>query len=379
MDIFEKVLFLGDAVPKINFICDLISEAHKVQFRDWINTPCQKVILHSCECNSLLERTQDIIWIGSQWIPQGVEITVLFENLNWTSDIYDQVIFIQPYPFTLNSFNQELEKIRTNLFVHSRLKITSYKVMFYRDFMQQSVAGESDDIESVLQNAPNQLEKELKKELDGEMIAKLLQYRIYRDPRNIISILHGSNRLLRATTELSIEHLQNLKDSLEIFSEDYGEYQSRLLYYEELTSENLNSLTRFENVKGCSDVSQRYLELYCDAYEDKICCFAKEVYESIIRPVCFWNLERDIDNLEIGIRELLHKELTMKSLNSIPCPPDKMKYNQIIRNQYAYDTTFLQEAHKFIKSTLMKYIYKILKEKERLLSVCLGPIKMDGE
>lgn len=368
MEAFERVLLLGDAVPKTNLVCDLLTEAQKVQFREWMNTHYPKVSLYSCESVSSLEQRKDEIVIQSPWIPQGLNITVLFENADWTGDDYDQVLFIQPYPFTLKDFNQELEKIRKHLFARRKLRIASYKVLFYRDYMQKSVSGESDTIELVLQNAPKQLEEELKKTADSEMITKLLQYRVYQHPKDMLSILHGSSNTLQAVTEISMEHLRDWEYDLNDFTEPYGEYQKCLMGYPELTSENLNDLTRFEKVKGSPDVPQRYFELYCESYQEKISSFVKEVYEGMIRPVCFWDLERDTSYLIQNVHKLLRTELIVHMSEKIPCPPDKAAYTSIIRNQYECDTKFLQAAQKFITSKLMDYIYQYLRKKEELLS-----------
>ena len=71
MEAFERVLLLGDTVPKTNLVCDLLTEAQKVQFREWMNTHYPKVSLYSCESVSSLEQRKDEIVIQSPWIPQG--------------------------------------------------------------------------------------------------------------------------------------------------------------------------------------------------------------------------------------------------------------------------------------------------------------------
>lgn len=377
MEIFEKILMVGERTPKINIICDLLCEADKVRFRSDADKGLHTVFLrHYDGVASMKHIDKDTVRIQSIFIPFGTEIVIPFQSVNWSGSDYNQIVFIQPYPFTTADITFELSKIPRCLDDGKALRIVTYKIMFYLDNHQHSGSGDLDKIDDVLKKAPDKLNKIIQKENDGSIIKSLIndQYSVYCIPSNLADVFHRRTNVLKAVSHISKKRFHEWQKSLLFFTAPDGPY-SWIASHDEnikklISSDYLDIFTNFKRIKGSSNVVKKYIELYCAQNEKAICDFAGNVYQSMIRKVCFWDLNKDVELLKRNVSVLIREKLDDGS--SLICPKTKSEYDTRFIIYTHCDTKFKDSAIRLVEKDLMNYLFEYLKGKEKILSELFG-------
>ena len=96
--------------------------------------------------------------------------------------------------------------------------------------------------------------------------------------------------------------------------------------------------------------------------------FVEEAYYESVKDICFWDLDRDIENLKNGVEKYIEQELRSLAVCKEKCPETEAEYNNLIRVKYKLDTNFEKKVKLLINNGLMNYMYDYLKRKEELLS-----------
>lgn len=363
-EIYRDVLFVGDEHPVINIICDLLHEGLRAELRDLLNQQKIDINIHHCTGTAHLEKNTDKLFIYTSRIPAGIKLIYNYNNKNIISNDYDDILFIQPYPFTFEGINHELEYIDKRLMNTKLNKITSYKVLFYRDINQHTGAGDLIGIDEALSGA----EAKLRQRLSRDNISEYIQFMVYRKPVDLIRIFHGGFGSIMASIEICPRYFEKWRRRLDDFRGITGDYAFMLEDYENLLSEmQINQATKFSTVKGSKDIIKSYGLNYINLMKDDLMKFTEEIYTDSVNSICFWDLNSDVENLKKNVMELVKKELVSKEHNIIKCPDTEAEYNHSIRNEMHCDTKFTERASFFVNETLMEFIYSYLKKKENLL------------
>lgn len=381
MEIIDKVLMIGEPAPKINIICDLLSEPDKVRFREYADKGLSTVRLQHCDGISSMKRIDNsTVLINSLFVPFGTEVILPFQGIRWSESIYDQIIFIQPYPFTIADNLEEFSRIPHHIREKGRLKIVTYKILFYRDINQHSGSGDMDTIDEALNKASEILDKKIMEERNGKLICELIkrrnkkQHYEYCRPHDLTKVFHGRTCALRSASHISRTAYTKWKYGLASFKTDTGQYKFTFELedrYKILAEQDyLRYFTGFEKIRGCSNIVKKYTELYCVRNEKVIREFVREVYESMIRPVCFWDLNRDIDSLLKGVQNFVREKLDDGSC--IVCPKTEEEYRLNVINETSCDYGFMMAAKNLIEKDLMIYLYDYLQGKDKILSELFG-------
>lgn len=370
---FKKVLIKGDEVPKVNIICDVLPEGLRARFRDFHIREKKNVLLYHCDFHSHIEN-EESIKICSVFVPYGVVIYIYFfekDERKIISDM-DEIVYMEPYPFTLG------EKIRADLDDMSSLLKQNYnkhfkiqfKILFYRDIHQKTGAGENIGIDQVLEDAPKRI-NELGKQ---NRLLSEIEYCVYRFPKDLINIVHGGFGSLSIVMETCSERFRKYKNAIdpEIFFSEYGEYNDVLEWNEKYESlrrlEAINRITKFREVEGSNDVVRTYAQKYISAFQDLLLELVEEVYISLIKDVCFWNLDKDISNLKTRAKKLIEGSLLSISEVKVSCPQHESEYNKKIRNELKLDVLFEEKVECLVNREMKEYLYGYLLRKEELLS-----------
>lgn len=366
---YKKVLLEGDEVPKVNIICDVLHEGFRAEFRDAHNRDKKSVRLMHCDTTSYIEY-KDVLEVYSALVPYGIVIFIFFTENKADVNKYDEIVYIEPYPFTLG------EKIRTELdqinnYVKMNFRI-QFKIMFYRNINQKSGVGDIIGIDQALQEAPNHI----KANISDDSILNVIEYCVYKTPKDLIEMVHGGFGNLSVIVVACAERFQqytNRINSTQFFSE-YGDYKDVLefknydKYASLLQAESINRVTKFRKVKGSNDVVKSYVKNYTLEFQDLLLDLIEEVYIEVVKDICFWNLEKDIKNLKEGAKKLIEKSLMSISSIKEKCPQFESDYNDKIRNTLKLDTLFEQKAISLVNREMMEYLHTYLKRKEELLS-----------
>lgn len=358
---FQKILILGEEHPKVNIICDLLPPVQKASFRDLIAQNKIDVILRHCDGISRFSKSLDMIEVLSREIPYGVEIKVDYSHSIWTDKDYDQLLFIQPYPFTTEEKNSELVHLEKYLEMNKKLKITSCKIVFYHDNNQRSGSGDLDDIQNVLNKAKETLINEYK----GSFKENILEYCTYRSTSDWLRIIHSSHKILSAAIELSSKKYSKWCEAIETFDIEYD-----LEFYTEpdyLKEEAFLRVKDFSNVNHSDNVAKKYLDNYKSFYMNKILDFADELYKTFIDEICFWDIELDLSILNKEIHSVIDKTI-LKNFPKKECPKTKAEYNHEILNKLNLDTKFAQAIITFIKEDLKTILLEYIYNKKEVLS-----------
>lgn len=94
----------------------------------------------------------------------------------------------------------------------------------------------------------------------------------------------------------------------------------------------------------------------------------EEVYIEIVKDICFWDLEKDVNNLKEGAKKRIEESLLSISNAKEKCPSFESEYNERIRNTLKLDTLFEEKAISLVNIEMMDYLHTYLKGKEELLS-----------
>lgn len=132
--------------------------------------------------------------------------------------------------------------------------------------------------------------------------------------------------------------------------------------------ETINRVTKFRKVKGSDDVIKSYAKNYIVEFQDLVLELIEEVYMDIIKEICFWNLEKDVNSLREGAKRVIEKSLLRTSSVKEQCPQFESEYNEKIRNNLKLDTLFAEKAISLINEEMMEYLHTYLIRKEELLS-----------
>lgn len=365
---FKQIVFEGDEHPKVNIICDVLTEGLRSQFRDIHSKNKKNVILQHCVSFPYIQTNLDShIEIFSPLIPYGVRITLFFEKRYEDMSVFDEIVYMQPYPFTLDKINFEIENAEELI---KNLSGYQFKIMFYRDINQHSGAGDLVGIDQALYEAP----EKIKKKLSGLSISEAFDYCVYKSPKDLINVIHGGYGDLSVVVTVCAERFRKFSERIksDYFYSDYGDYKYILEYNEKysvlLRTETINKVTKFRKVAGCTDVINQYTANYVSEFQNLILELIEEVYISIVNDICFWNLKKDLFNLKEGAKKLIIETLLSTSEIKVECPQFEADYNSLIRNQYNLDTSFAEKAISIINKDLMNYLHEYLTRKEDLLS-----------
>lgn len=370
---FKKVLIKGDEVPKVNIICDVLQEGLRAEFRDSHNKEKKNVLLYHCDSNSRIEKSE-FIKVYSSFVPYGVVVYIYFSDKDESGIVtnLDEIVYMEPYPFTLG------EKIKSDLDDISSLLKQNYnkhfkvqfKMLFYRDMNQKAGAGENIGIDQVLEEAPRRI-NELSQ---NNILLSAIEYCVYKSPKDLINIIHGGFGNLSVVIEACNERFRKYKSAIdpEVFFSEYGEYNDVLEWnekYEPLRKpEAINRITKFRNVKGSNDVVRTYAQNYISEFQNLLLELIEEVYISLVKDICFWNLDKDITNLKTGAQKLIKSSLLSTSEIKESCPQYESDYNERIRNELKLDTLFEEKAILLVNREMMDYLHRYLLRKEELLS-----------
>lgn len=366
---YKKVLIQGDEVPKVNMICDVLHEGLRVEFRDVHNQDKKNIRLQHCNTVSFIEYN-DILDIYSSLIPYGIVIYMFFTESKVDMKNYDQVVYLEPYPFTLGEkIRAELDEVKDYVKLNSMIQ---FKLMFYRNVNQKSGVGDIIGIEQALKEAPDYI----KANIYDNSILDVVEYCVYRTPKDLIKMVHGGfgnlSVLVAACTERFMQYTARISSN-HFFSE-YGDYKEVLEFknYDKyaclLDVNEINKLTKFVNVKGSDDVVKSYVKNYILKFQDLLMDLLEEVYTDIIRGICFWDLDKDISNLKEGAKKLIQKSLMNFSNIEKKCPQFESDYNEEIRNVLKLDTLFEERVISLVNREMMDYLHEYLIRKEKLLS-----------
>lgn len=366
---YKKVLIQGDEVPKVNIICDVLHEGLRVEFRDIHNRDKKNIKLQHCNTVSFIE-CNDVLDIYSSLIPYGIVIYMFFTENKVDMKNYDQVVYLEPYPFTLGEkIRAELDEVKNYVKLNSMIQ---FKIMFYRNVNQKSGVGDIIGIEQALKEAPDYI----KANIYDNSILDLVEYCVYRTPKDLIKMVHGGfgnlSVLVAACTERFMQYTARISSN-HFFSE-YGDYKEVLEFknYDKyaclLDVNEINKLTKFVNVKGSDDVVKSYVKNYILKFQDLLMDLLEEVYTDIIRGICFWDLDKDISNLKEGAKKLIQKSLINFSNTEKKCPQFESDYNEEIRNVLKLDTLFEERVISLVNREMMEYLHEYLIRKEKLLS-----------
>lgn len=366
---YKKVLIQGDEVPKVNMICDVLHEGLRVEFRDVHNRNKKNIRLQHCNTVSFIEYN-DVLDIYSSLIPYGIVMYMFFTESKVDMKNYDQVVYLEPYPFTLGEkIRAELDEVKNYVKLNSMIQ---FKIMFYRNLNQKSGVGDIIGIEQALKEAPDYI----KANIYDNSILDVVEYCVYRTPKDLIKMVHGGfgnlSVLVAACTERFMQYTARISSN-HFFSE-YGDYKEVLEFknYDKyaclLDVNEINKLTKFVNVKGSDDVVKSYVKNYILKFQDLLMDLLEEVYTDIIRGICFWDLDKDISNLKEGAKKLIQKSLMNFSNTEKKCPQFESDYNEEIRNVLKLDTLFEERVISLVNREMMEYLHEYLIRKEKLLS-----------
>lgn len=366
---YKKVLIQGDEVPKVNMICDVLHEGLRVEFRDIHNRDKKNIKLQHCNTVSFIEYN-DVLDIYSSLIPYGIVMYMFFTESKVDMKNYDQVVYLEPYPFTLGEkIRAELDEVKNYVKLNSMIQ---FKIMFYRNLNQKSGVGDIIGIEQALKEAPDYI----KANIYDNSILDVVEYCVYRTPKDLIKMLHGGfgnlSVLVAACTERFMQYTARISSN-HFFSE-YGDYKEVLEFKNHdkyaclLDVNEINKLTKFVNVKGSDDVVKSYVKNYILKFQDLLMDLLEEVYTDIIRGICFWDLDKDISNLKEGAKKLIQKSLMNFSNTEKKCPQFESDYNEEIRNVLKLDTLFEERVISLVNREMMEYLHEYLIRKEKLLS-----------
>lgn len=366
---YKKVLIQGDEVPKVNMICDVLHEGLRVEFRDIHNRDKKNIKLQHCNTVSFIE-CNDVLDIYSSLIPYGIVIYMFFTENKVDMKNYDQVVYLEPYPFTLGEkIRAELDEVKDYVKLNSMIQ---FKIMFYRNINQKSGVGDIIGIEQALKEAPGYI----KANIYDNSILDVVEYCVYKTPKDLIKMVHGGfgnlSVLVAACTERFMQYTARISSN-HFFSE-YGDYKEVLEFknYDKyaclLDVNEINKLTKFVNVKGSDDVVKSYVKNYILKFQDLLMDLLEEVYTDIIRGICFWDLDKDISNLKEGAKKLIQKSLMNFSNIEKKCPQFESDYNEEIRNVLKLDTLFEERVISLVNREMMDYLHEYLIRKEKLLS-----------
>lgn len=366
---YKQILFEGDEDPKVNIICDVLNEGLRAEFRENHNKNIKNVVLMHCNSVSHIEY-RDNTEIYSPLVPYGTVITMYFSTRNKDLLFFDEIVFMEPYPFTLGEkIRGELEEVNSIVKANSR---AHFKILFYRNTNQRSGVGDIVGIDQALQEAPDQI----KANMSDIPVIDAIQYCVYRTPRDLVDVVHGGCGNLSVAVSACTERFRTYSERIkpEKFYGEYGEYKDILEFSIEdkysvlLQTESINKLTKFRKVKGCNDVIKQYVKNYIEAYQGLILDLIEEVYIEIVGDICFWNLEKDLISLKEGAKKIIEKNLMDTFAIKEKCPQYEADYNERIRNTLKLDTQFEEKAISLINREMMDYLYTYLLRKEELLS-----------
>ncbi len=366
---FKQVLFEGDEYPKVNIVCDTIHEGLRAEFRDNHYRDKQNVKLIHCESISYIENNKDYREIYSPVVPYGVVIFMLFNKFDIDYSEFDEIVYLQPYPFTLEGVNSQIEEAEK---IVKDLSGYDFKILFYRDINQHSGTGDLVSIDQALEEAPSKI----RKRFEGLSIVNSLEFCVYRYPSDLLNIVRGGCGDLEVVIGLCSERFEHYSDRIkkENYYSDFGDYKDILEFHINdkysvlLQTEEINKVTKFRKVKGCDDIIAKYTSNYIDMFQKTILEFLEEVYVEIISEICFWDLNKDLNSLREGAKKEIKDFLLKTYGKSEGCPQDEAEYNRVIRNQMHLDTLFAERAIILINERLMDYLHEYLLRKEGLLS-----------
>ena len=360
-ELLKKVLVLGEEHPKINIICDLLPPFRKTGFRELIALEKIDAVLRHCVGTADYLKSNGRVEIFSQEIPFGAEVKFDFTNNPWTNDTYDQILFIQPYPFTTEEENTELVHLEQYLKMNDRLKCTDCRIVFYHDENQHSGSGDLDDIESVLSKAKETLINEYK----DTFKEKLISFCTYRSISDWRIITHGSSRVLNVVRELCAERLSQWSEIVDDFEFNYD-----LEFFPEpdfLAEDAFMRIKAYESVAGSDDVTKKYLENYKHYYLEKILAFADDIYTGVMSEISFWDITRDINVLNDKICDSIDRSILKDMPAKEKCPPTKADYNHKICNEKRLDTKFAQAVNAFVRRDLCYILSQYIASKRIVL------------
>ena len=138
--------------------------------------------------------------------------------------LFDEIVYLEPYPFTLGEkIKMDLDSINKSVKDNSR---THFKITFYRNIYQKSGTGDIIGIDQALKEAPDHI----KKIVSDDSILKVIEYCVYKTPKDLIHIAHGGYGSLSACAYACAERYRKYTQKIEStrFFSEYGDYKNVL-------------------------------------------------------------------------------------------------------------------------------------------------------
>lgn len=134
-----------------------------------------------CDTTSYIEY-KDVLEVYSALVPYGIVIFIFFTENKADVNKYDEIVYMEPYPFTLGEkIRAEMDQINNYVKMNSRIQ---FKIMFYRNVNQKSGVGDIIGIDQALQEAPNHI----KANISDNSILNVIEYCVYKTPKDLIEI-----------------------------------------------------------------------------------------------------------------------------------------------------------------------------------------------
>lgn len=384
---FRRILIVGEHKDKIEFIKEFLFGYTSVQFEE-ICRKEEKILIYLRHCSEYQCRIHHEhgknITIDSFWFPSGLILEAdMNSDKQWLdsslADSCGMVLFLFSYPWKTAGFLENLHMIPKHLEDNTFCHPVQYCVIRWINPNQQFGATDLVNPEKIIAELPNEIDKNLKLSAETAFLASALEYPIYRNRQDFWKIISSSGKMQIFLEEEARKNFEKWHQKIEDFPAEYfsehPDYLGLYVYdfpldlqerFENLTNqETFRRLTTFSAVQGSRNIMYQYRDNYYQRYADIILRVADEIYKSNIHEICFWNLEKDIANLNLEIEK--NYQNIFKNETIVACPNTQREYQNILHKTKC-DIHFIEKTVYFINNGMMRIIYEHILKKEKILS-----------
>lgn len=368
MDELRKILLVGDEEPLKHFVYDLISEKSRSDLSRLTENSKPVLYLRYTEsfydlvAENVKEKSVDIF---SPYVPFGTVIKAPLSFAEWENSECDMILFLFAWPFNTEDKVRMLKGIDNRITDNPDYINTAYKVVLYHDKYQRTAVNDIVGVGQAMNEAPEKIRQKLKV-IGADVASEVLEYEIFCGAEKLVSIASGTSRVLSSFMPINSRRFMKWLEKTEYVEDDYDLFC--YLEKEELMKTEMTvSITSFSSVKGSNDVMKSYAELYIKRNFKSVFNLFKKIYTDTIKDICFWDLNRDLENHRKKLEKFCIDNLTKDTLN-IKCPTTLSEYQAIIRNKNNCDTRFGELVSELVLTGIKKYILDALNEKRKIIA-----------
>lgn len=361
----EKALLVGERSSQISFLCSLLDDEKKEEFKSACirygsdDDESSAITAAHGEQSSILKKDGNVTLL-TPYIPEGTEIE-LQEELN---DLKCDILFLLcSFRFEKN-LGYRIKKIAEKL-MSDNLSPLRIKAVVFDNPDIHTGSTDLNDPETEF----NGMLETIKKEIQKNKLLRVIDVVTYKEKNDFYSLFSGGDKTLCFSSDCLEEHIASLKLKISFYISDsyiFVDNDISMLWEPKLQA----SITDFAAVRNSRNLFQSYANgFFKSELWEQLTIRLKEEYKNILKKVIFWDIDADWNEV---LKRISQKSMDYlmkdREVIGIKSGLNQYDYNELIARE-KYDSEFTSGVTNLIKFEIPKMMVDEFNKKLSVFTV----------